>query len=134
MNFANAHLEHAASSRQPNAIIARVAIGALALALWLAVAWLTIISIPRGERLFGEFHMQVPMLTELVVRFGRFAVPAIAILTLVMCLKVRKRWAWLWFLLVLPALLACAVFVSLYFPITRLVACLGWTKGWWEFF
>ena len=108
---------------------------AVAIVCWFVAAWLTFISIPRGARLFAEFHMAIPMITELVVRFGQIAVPILAITSFLVCLKVRRRWAWLWFILVLPTFIATAVFVSLYLPITKLlVAMWGSTDGWWTYF
>jgi hypothetical protein len=109
-------------------------VGSFGVLLWLVVGWLVAISIPRGARLFAEFHMAVPLFTQIVTRFGQMAVPTIAVLTLLMCLKVRKRWAWFWLLMVLPAFIICGVFVSLYFPITRLLGALGGNAGWWEHF
>lgn len=107
-------------------------VGSFGVVLWLAVAWQVLISIPRGARLFAEFHVAVPLFTQMVVRFGQFAVPLLAVVTLVMCLKVRRYWAWLWFLIVLPGFLICAVFMSLYIPTATLLRALGGDPAWWE--
>jgi hypothetical protein len=110
-------------------------VGSLAVLLWLTVGWMVAISIPRGARLFAEFHMIVPLYTQMLIRFGQWAIPVLALVTLLMCLKVRKRWAWLWLLIVLPAFLICAVFLGLYFPITSLLNGLGGSNdGWWDYF
>jgi type II secretory pathway component PulF len=109
-------------------------VGSIGVLLWLGVAWLVAISIPRGERLFADWKMAIPLFTQMVIRFGQWAVPVLASVSLLMCLKVRKRWAWLWFLMVLPAFIICAVFVSLYIPITQLLGALGPNAGWWDCF
>ncbi len=107
----------------------------LGVILWLAVALLTFISIPRGARLFAEFHMAIPLASELLLRFGQWAIPVLALVTFLVCWKVRRQWAWLWFLIVLPIFLGVAVFVSIYVPLTRLLGGLfGTASDWWSYF
>ncbi|HZZ77737.1 MAG TPA: hypothetical protein VFE62_04405 [Gemmataceae bacterium] len=108
-------------------------LGAIGFVVWGAVAYLTFVSVPRGARLFAEFHMAVPLFTELVVRFAIIAVPALFVVTGVLCTWVQRRWAWFWFALVLPMFLGTCIFVSLYLPTVRLLQGLtGTTSGWWN--
>ena len=103
--------------------------------LWAVVGYLTFVSVPRGERLFTEFRMMIPLLTEFVIRFAFFAVPLLAVMTLIMCVFLRHRLAWLWFAVGLPILLGGLIFISLYLPITKLLQGLwGTTAGWWQHF
>ena len=113
-------------------ILLPVAIGVV---LWGIVGWLTFVSVPRGEQLFTEFHMAIPLATEFVIRFAFFAVPILAVSTLILCVFVRRRLALLWFAIGLPILLGTGIFISLYLPITKLLEGLsGTTAGWWQHF
>jgi hypothetical protein len=123
-------LEQVSASRVPMALLA-----AIGVVLWGAVGYLTYVSVPRGDRLFTEFHMAIPFATHLIIRFSFFAVPLLAIMTLMLCVFVRQRLAWLWLAVGLPILLGTSIFISLYLPITKLLQALfGTTAGWWEHF
>jgi hypothetical protein len=122
----------AAPPTQSGAVAWKVILAVVAVTLWLGVAWQVVIHIPRAERIFAEFHMRVPVATELVIRFGQWAIPVLAVTSLLVCLIVRQRWAWLWLLIVLPAFTNGAVFLSLYVPYSRLIEGLGGAAHWWD--
>src|SRR5438552_2340571 len=107
-----------AQAAPPPNLLLMVVAGILSFLLWLAVIGQIVILVPRDERLFGEFGMKVPLLTEWVIRDSRWAVPAITIAAFVVCIGFGRRspWPWLFLLLLLPLVINVFVGVSLYFP------------------
>lgn len=75
-----------APAPQPRNPVVIVAVGILSVLLWLAVAVQLVIFVPKAERLFDEFKMKVPALTEWVIAYGRWHVPAIACFVLLACI------------------------------------------------
>jgi cytochrome bd-type quinol oxidase subunit 2 len=103
--------------------------GLLSMLLWLTVVGQLVFLVPRMERLFGEFKM--PLLTEWVIHDSRWAVPAVTIATLLVCIALgkRSRWAWPFLLILLPLIINVLVGVSLYFPYMELVEGHGLSGG-----
>jgi type II secretory pathway component PulF len=107
-----------APAASPPNLLLMVVSGVLSFLLWLAVVVQFVFLVPRFERLFGEFKMKMPLLTEWVIHHSRWAVPAIAITALLVCISLgrRSRWPWLFLLFLLPLVINVLVGVSLYFP------------------
>lgn len=99
--------------------------------LWLGVIGQTFVLVPRCERLFGEFRMKLPTVTEWVIAGSRWVVPAVTIAVLVVCLALGKRspWAWLFLLFLLPFVANVFIGVSLYFPYMELLDGFGLSGG-----
>ncbi len=104
-----------------------VVCGVLSFLLWLAVVAQLVFIVPRSEGVFGDFKMKMPLLTEWVIHHSRWAVPAIAITALLVCISLGRRspWPWLFLLLLLPLVINVLVGASLYFPYMELLDGLG---------
>lgn len=116
-------LEHTpAPSAMPSYLLLMVVSGVLSVLLWLGVVGQLVFLVPRFERLFGEFKMKVPLLTEWVIRDSRWAVPAVTFAAFLVCIGLGRRtpWPWLFLLLLLPLVINGLVGVSLYFPFMEL--------------
>ena len=90
----------------------------LSFLLWLTVVCQYVFIVPRVERLFGDFRMKLPWLTEQVLHHYRWAVPAITVAAFLVCIALGRRssWPWLFLLILLPLIINVLVGVSLYFP------------------
>ncbi len=110
----------------PPNLIMFVLAGVLSFLLWLAVAVQLLVLVPRCERLFSDFRMKLPMVTERVIRDSRWAVPAVALATLIVCLALGRRshWPWLVLLLLLPLVVNVLVGASLLIPYMELLTAL----------
>lgn len=99
-------------------LLLMVVSGILSLLLWLAVVGQLVFFVPGLERLSGEFRMQMPLLTQWVIRSSRWAVPTIAVAALAVCIGLGRRspWPWLFLLFLLPLVINLLVGVSLCFP------------------
>lgn len=86
---------------------------------------------PRCQRLFGDFRMKLPIVTEHVIHDSGWAVPAVALATLIVCLALGRRshWPWLFLLLLLPLVVNVLVCASLYFPYMEMLEGLSLGGG-----
>jgi hypothetical protein len=119
-----------APTAPPPSVLLMGVSGVLSLLLWLAVVGQLVIIVPRLERLFGDFGIKMPLLSQWVIQHSRWAVPTIAIAALLVCIGLGRRspwpWVFLWFLL--PLVINLLVGVSLYFPYMELLEGLGGGK------
>jgi hypothetical protein len=117
----------AAPPRDPLLIVVA---GLLSLLLWSAVVAQYVWIVLWVERLFVEFKMKLPWLTQHVVHEGKWAVPAITIATLLVCIALgkRSRWAWPFLLILLPLMINVFLGVSLYFPFLEIHGLSGGGK------
>jgi type II secretory pathway component PulF len=97
--------------------------GVVSLLLWLSVVGQLVFLVPTLERAFREFKMKMPLLSEWVIHYSRWAVPAITIAALLVCIGLSRRspWPWLFLLFLLPLVINVVVGVSLYFPYMELM-------------
>lgn len=113
----------------PNPLLLVVS-GVLSFLLWLPVVGQLVFIVPRCERSLGEFKMKLPLLTEWVIRDSRWAVPAITIVTLLVCIGFGRRspWPWVFLLFLLPLVINVVVGTSLLIPFMGLIEGLGGGK------
>lgn len=121
------NLDQPAPAASPPDLLLIGVSGVVSFLLWLPVVAQLVFVVPRFERTFGEFKMKLPLLTELVIHHSRWAVPAIAIAALLVCISLgrRSRWPWLVLLFLLPLVINVLIGVSLYFPYMELLDGLG---------
>jgi hypothetical protein len=101
---------------------------AFSLLLWLTVCFQTLFVVPRFDRLFDEFRMSLPWITELVTRHSWWLAPGLIAASILACTLVRFRWVWIMVLLVLPTIVNLTMIASLYFPYIELMGGLAGGK------
>jgi hypothetical protein len=103
--------------------------GVLGFLPWLAVVG-ELVLLPRLERQYRDFGIKLPLLTEMVLRHSRWAVPTLTLAALLVCIGLGSRspWLWVFLLLLLPLVLNLVVGVGLFFPYMVLLDGLGGGK------
>jgi heme/copper-type cytochrome/quinol oxidase subunit 2 len=126
MHSADLPMDHASQPpAAPRNLLLMVIWGALSLILWLGVAGQMVFIVPRFEKLFADFKMKTPLMTQWVIVDFWWVVPAFAVAVLLACLATRSRWAWLFLLILLPVIVNALIGVSLCFPYMDLLEGLG---------
>lgn len=117
------HSPESAPSRDP---LLMVLTGVVSMLLWLALAGQLFFVVPQVARAFGEFRMKLPWLTELVIAESLWAVPVMAVATLVVCIAFAKRsnWPWAFLLILLPLIINGIVGASLFIPYLEMLDAL----------
>jgi hypothetical protein len=93
--------------------------------LWLTVAFQIVFIVPRFERIFTEFGLRLPWMTERVIRDAWWIALVCLIVLLFGCMGQRTRRFGIVLLVVVPLALNLLILVSLYLPYTALVEALG---------
>lgn len=102
-------------------ILLFAAIALFAAMAWCGVVFQLMIFVPRSAKLFADFRMRLPYLTELVLQQGWLLAAIAALVAFGCCLAIRRNWAWSFLLLLLPMMLNVFILVSLYLPTMYLV-------------
>lgn len=94
--------------------------------LWSTVAWEVFFLVPAIHRVFNDFRMRIPWLTELVLLHAWWFVPAYAFLTLLVCIglvyfRQRSLLGWVFLLIVLPSIIGVLLFAVLWIPYAQLI-------------
>ena len=122
---ANFPLERSATPATGPGIIAIVIGGAFGLVLWVTVGFQTFFIIPRFEKVFTEFRMKLPYMTEYVIRDTWWLAPVLLVGVLLLCVSARTRWAGIILLIVVPLIINLVIVAGLYFPYVALAEGLG---------
>jgi type II secretory pathway component PulF len=102
----------------------------LSTVLWVAAAVQVLFVLPRFEKLFNDFAMKIPFVTEQVIRQSWWVAPTCFFVAGVTCFTTRSRWVRRICLILAPLILNLLMGMSLYFPYTALVAGLGGRNPW----
>jgi hypothetical protein len=122
-----------------------IGFGLVAAVLWLGVGAQIIILVPRFKKIFGDFHMRIPIAAEFIVDFVWWVVPVYTVLALAVCVGLVWRrksagWGWLFVFVLLPFVLNVLLFVPLWIPFAALFEGLTrrpariWSPDAWSFF
>jgi hypothetical protein len=114
------------SSTPPGRNVVVVVVAAVCSAwLWETVAFQIVFVVPRFERLFAEFGLRLPWMTERVIRDAWWIALVCLIVLLFGCMGQRTRRFGFVLLVLVPLALNLLIIVSLYLPYTALVEALG---------
>jgi hypothetical protein len=95
------------------------------LVFWLGVAVLVVLIVPRFDRLFTDFKLRLPWITERVICDAWWVAPACLAAAALSCVAKATRWAGLRLLIVAPLVIILLIVASLYFPYMALLEGLG---------
>jgi type II secretory pathway component PulF len=102
--------------------------------LWLTAAFQLLVIVPRFEKLFMDFKMKLPLLTEWLIRDAWWGAPAgLAFWTsigIALCFSRRTRWLGLTLVVVAPLLFNLLVFLGICIPYVELVKAIGDAPPW----
>jgi hypothetical protein len=108
----------------PSGLFFSIALGVSTL-LWLVVVGQMVFIVPGFKRMFADFGMKAPIMTDLVMHDLWWLAPLFAVGAFSISMLTRSRWVWILLLIVLPLLVNGLVAVSLYLPYQALLDGLG---------
>jgi hypothetical protein len=89
---------------------------AFSICLWSVAAFQIVFVIPRFVKIFADFRMSVPIVTQIVIDHSMWIVPVMMLVTFMLCAVVRSRWLWILLLIGVPVFVNLAIIVNLYYP------------------
>ena len=89
--------------------------------LWLIVVFQAAFLMPKCEKIFSDFKMRTPWLTEQMMHSIWWVTPLLMFGSFFPCAFVRSRGAWLILLIGFPVFVNLSVMVNLFFPYLKLL-------------
>src|SRR5437763_647561 len=102
-------------------IVAIVIAAVSASILWAMVAFQILFVAPRCAKIFDDFRLKLPLVTEWVIRDAWWLAPVFLIGVLALCVSARTRWAGIVLLVIVPIILNLIMGAGLYFPYIALM-------------
>jgi hypothetical protein len=125
-------VEHTANSPTGGpgavAIVVAAVFGTL---LWFTVAFQVLFIVPRFDKVFADFRLKLPLMTEWVIRDTWWFSLGCLLVVLSLCISRRSRWAGIILLVVVPLIINLIIVAGLYFPYVALAEGLGGNAPQW---
>jgi len=106
-------------------IVAISVAAAFGVLLWMTVGFQVLFIVPRFERIFLDFRMKLPYMTEWVISDTWWLASVCLLGILLLCISRQSRWAGIVLLVIAPLIINLIIVAGLYFPYVALAEGLG---------